>query len=40
VRRGDADTLRRLRELYDTFSEGTGTAQLIAARALLDEPTS
>jgi hypothetical protein len=41
LRRGgpdEADTTRRLRELYDTFTESFATPQLAAARAVLDEP--
>ena len=40
VRRGaphQEDTVRRLRQLYDTFTEGFDSLQLAAARAVLDE---
>jgi hypothetical protein len=40
ARRGAAhqeDTVRRLRQLYDTFTEGFDSPQLVAARAVLDE---
>jgi hypothetical protein len=41
VRRGTPEgpaTLRRLRRLYDTFTEGFATPQLAAARAVITEP--
>jgi hypothetical protein len=31
------DSVRRLRQLYDTFTEGFDGPQLAAARAVLDE---
>jgi hypothetical protein len=40
VRRGgphQQDTVRRLRQLYDTFTEGFDSPQLAAARAVVDE---
>jgi predicted ATPase len=36
----NSDIVRRLRRLYDTFTEGFGSPPLVAARAHLDEPTS
>ena len=38
VRRGDRqeDTLQRLRQLYDWFTEGFDTPQLAAARGVLE----
>ena len=40
LRRGsdrEQDTRRRLRDCYDWFTEGFGTQQLVAARAVLEE---